>query len=429
MSSQADAFSPYVWRPTTQDADKVVAEYGTPCFMYSEAHLRKPYTELAENLSNQISVFYSLKANPCLGVTRCLVEQGAGCEVSSAGELYAAQLVGGAENGLLFVGPGKTEQELHSAVDDDRITLVCESLSELRRFNDLLREAGETSTRNVLLRVNPAFKNKSSKLSMAGKPRQFGIDEATLFTARKCLASMSHVVVVGFHAYMGTRILDHDTIAENTGKLLSLYEALAEALGITLELVDVGGGFGVPYYDGETGLAPAEIADTVNRASQEFRSRHAQTRIVVELGRFLTAGSGALLVSIVDMKISRGKTFAIADGGTNVHMAANGLGSFAMKTFPIMSFADPSLDVEEYTVTGPLCTPNDLLAKNIRLGRLKVGDQVVVLMSGAYGASASPTGFLSHGQPAEVLLDEAGGMTCLVSRPSAHDLFHKHHIA
>ncbi len=429
MNKATDPFAQYVWQPSRATVRAVANNYGTPSFVYSASHLRATYGDLTAHLDSQIEVFYSLKANPCLGIAQALVDQGAGCEVSSAGELYAAQRVGGSQKGILFVGPGKNDSELEAVARDETVTLVCESLSELSRFDDVLAKRGVSGQRKVLLRVNPSFKNKGSKLSMGGKPRQFGVDEARLHEAGKEIKALNNVRVVGFHAYMGTRILDHETIRENTSKLLTLYENLAKSLQFELEIVDIGGGFGVPYYEDEVGLAPKDVAITVNDASRAFRDRNPATQIIVELGRYLTAGAGVLLVSVVDIKESRGKVFAVADGGTNVHMAANGLGSFAMKTFPIVAYSEPGGAINEYTVTGPLCTPNDVLAKNIRLGRLSVGDQAAVLMSGAYGASASPTGFLSHGQPAEVMIDESGEIRCLVSRPTVDELFRRHHVA
>lgn len=425
MSDEQDPFTPYSWRPSREMVQHVATEYDTPTFVYSEVHLQKVFDDLQSALGEAFSIFYSLKANPCLGVTQTLVQQGAGCEVSSRGELYAARRAGGSQNGIIFVGPGKNEVELRAIASSRDIIPVCESFNELEKLNALRPKLLNNGPLRTLIRVNPAFHTKGARLSMGGKPRQFGIDEAALFKAKKFLESLEHIDVIGFHAYLGTRILDVDTIADNTGRLLTLYTQLASTLDISLKLVDVGGGFGVPYYPKEVGLSPEEIAASVRRASEAFRQGHPNTEIIIELGRYLTAGAGVMLVRVLDIKESRGKTFAVADGGTNVHMAANGLGSFAMKTFPIIAYTDEQADIVAYTVSGPLCTPNDLLAKDIELRRLEQGSLIGVLMSGAYGPSASPTGFLSHGSPAEVLITGSGDSVLLVRRPDINEFFER----
>lgn len=425
MIDPNDPFAAYTWLPRRSLMQQVADEFGTPTFVYSELHLKKAFSDLKDNLDPSVSLFYSLKANPNLGVTQTLVREGAGCEVSSAGELYAAQCTGGARNGIIFVGPGKSDNELRAIASADDVVPVCESLDELARFNNLRKQMRKNWPLRTLIRVNPAFQTKGSKLSMGGKPRQFGIDEATLYEARGFLETLEHIEIVGFHAYLGTRILDADTIAENTQRLLTLYGDLATALNISLEMVDIGGGFGVPYYEKEVGLAPIEIALVINEATAAFRKAYPSTRVIIELGRYLTAGAGAMLVKILDIKESRGKTFAIADGGTNIHMAANGLGSFAMKTFPIVAYSSASRERAVYTISGPLCTPNDLLAKDIELNQLTRGDLATVLMSGAYGPSASPTGFLSHGYPAEVMITETNEPLALTRRPSVTELFER----
>ncbi|APO69784.1 ornithine/DAP/Arg decarboxylase protein (plasmid) [Rhizobium gallicum] len=280
----------------------------------------------------------------------------------------------------------------------------------------------------VMLRINPDFNNGGSGLTMSGKPRQFGIDVEQVPKLRATLANLSNVRVVGFHMYMGTRYLDAAPIIENTKQILSLSSELAALLDIHLEAVDVGGGFGVAYFSNEAPLHVDAVVEGVNATVEEFRKEHPHARVMIELGRYLSAGCGVMLTTVRYKKVSRGETFAIVDGGTNLHMAAVGLGSFAKRDFPLVNlYQTAPLAEVETTVTGPLCTPSDTVARRARLGRVEKGDILAVLLSGAYGPSASPTGFLSHGYPDEVLVD---GPNFYLVRPrdSVEDIVSKYRL-
>ncbi|MFF0717308.1 diaminopimelate decarboxylase [Micromonospora sp. NPDC003816] len=398
---------------------ELAQRYGTPLYVYDGDHLRRRYERLRADLDPRIDIFYSMKANPNISLCALLRSLGAGLEVSSLAELTTARRAGVGADDLIFLGPGKSDDELRACcAEGGTHAVVVESLAELAAL-DALPEAAGT---RVILRVNPEFETHGSRLAMGGKPRQFGIDEEILRGAKAAVTALNRVRVIGVHAYLGTRILDVETVVHNTRGVLGVAESLAGELGVPLETVDIGGGWGVPYFDNESDLDATAAAEGVNRAVDEFLARYPDTRIITELGRYLVGWSGTYVLRARYVKQSRGEWFVVADGGTNHHMAAVGIGSFVKRNFPVRSLTRQNTSASEvYTVTGPLCTPNDVIAKRVRLPEVRPGDLLGVSRSGAYGPSASPVLFLSHGHPAEVLVVDGVGHL-VRSRDTVDDL-------
>ncbi|MFD7924237.1 diaminopimelate decarboxylase [Streptomyces sp. NPDC059740] len=403
-------------------------EYGTPLFVYDADVLADTYRTLRGLLPAGTNIFYSLKANPNISVCALLNSFGTGAEVSSYAELATALRAGVDPGDIIFLGPGKDERELAACVEAGIHALVCESLDELDLLDSLLTAAGRDDF-PVLLRVNPAFGSKGSGLAMGGKPRQFGIDEAELRDSKHRLAALRNVRVKGVHAYMGTRFLNHEDIVENTRRILAIAEDLAGQLEFPLETVDFGGGLGVAYFENEEDLDLDALGAGLAKVITPFAVRNPDCRMIMELGRFLTATAGTYVVRARYVKESMGESFVVADGGTNHHMAAVGVGSFVKRNFPIRHLEDRSAEASRpYSVTGPLCTPNDVVAKKVRLPEVRPGDLLAVERSGAYGPTASPGLFLSHGFPAEVLVH--GGRAHLIrERDTTEDLLAKQRLA
>ncbi|MEU6664507.1 type III PLP-dependent enzyme [Streptomyces sp. NPDC046727] len=382
----------------------LAAEFGTPLYVYDGEEITGRFRDLRARLHPALEVFYSLKANPNISVCALLHRSGARAEVSSLTELVTALRAGVAPHDIIFLGPGKSAAELAACLDADIHAIVCENLDELALIDRAARERGVTA--RVALRVNPAFSVKGSGLTMGGKPRQFGIDEEQLLAAGPALAARYEAVrLMGVQVYLGTRILGEDTVVDNTRRILDLAERLSERLGFPLETVDVGGGLGIAYFDNEKDLDVAELTARLNPVLDAFHTRRPETRLIMELGRFLVAASGTYVTRVRYTKTSMGENFAVTDGGTNHHMAAVGIGSYVKRNFPMDALE--RLDeqpTEPWNITGPLCTPNDVIGKKVPMPPLRAGDLIGVRRSGAYGPTASPVHFLSHGYPAEVLV-------------------------
>lgn len=405
----------------------IAEEFGTPLFVYDGQVLSGTLGGLKDVLPTGVDVLYSLKANPNISVCALLNRAGAGAEVSSTAELMTALRAGVDPADIVFLGPGKTRADLAACLDAGIHAVVCESFAELRVLDAVAAERGGGPAR-VLLRVNPAFHSKGSGLAMGGKPRQFGIDEEQVRACRPLLDELHHVEVVGFHAYMGTRFLDHEDIVANTGKILAMAESLAADLGIDLATVDFGGGLGVAYFENETDLDTDALGKGLSEPITAFRNRHPGCRLIMEIGRFLTARAGTYVTRALYVKESLGESFVVADGGTNHHMAAVGIGSFVKRNFPVRHLGRPQGRADRsYTITGPLCTPNDTLVKRASLPEVAPGDLLGVERSGAYGPTASPGLFLSHGYPAEILVHE-GRARLVRERDTPEDLIARQHL-
>jgi diaminopimelate decarboxylase len=391
----------------------IVRQYGTPLYLYDGAELSQRIDDLRRLMHPRLEFFYSLKANPNVSICALLHRGGARAEVSSMTELLTARRAGVAPADILFLGPGKSRAEIAACLDHQIFALICESFGELDIIDELAAERGIVAP--VALRVNPEFSVKSSGLTMGGRPRQFGIDEGQLLADPGMAKRYPNVRLMGVQVYLGTRILSEDAVVENTTRIFALADRLAEEMRFPLGLTDIGGGLGVAYFDGERDLDLGVLAARLTPVVAAFADRHPQTRLVMELGRYLTATAGTYVTSVRYVKPSMGERFAVADGGTNHHMAAVGIGSFVRRNFPIRllnRMGEPPIG--GWTIAGPLCTPNDTLGKDVPLPDVRPGDVIGVLRSGAYGPSASPVNFLSHGHPAEVLVHD--GRTYLIRR-------------
>lgn len=384
----------------------VAAERGTPLYAYDRGVLAAALAELRGALPDPVEIFYSVKANPAAPVLEGFVERGLGLEVASAGELARALAAGCPADRIVFAGPGKTDAELERAVEARIGEVHVESAGEVGRLAAVAASAGRTAP--VVLRVNPAGEIGGAAIAMGGRPAPFGIDEEALDPVVDRIVGDPALDLLGVHLYVGTQILDAAALVDHARRAVAVARRVADRSGRPIRTVDLGGGLGVPYFAHESRLDleayGGGLAEVVGEARRD--PRLAAARWILEPGRFLVAEAGLYVARVVDVKVSRGETFVVVDGGLNHHLAASGnLGQAIPRPFPIVAperMDEPPADPVH--VVGPLCTPLDVLGRNVALPRLAVGDLVAVLQSGAYARSASPLGFLSHPEPPEVWL-------------------------
>jgi diaminopimelate decarboxylase len=402
----------------------IARRFGTPLFVYDANVLTASFHRLRRLLHLAVDIYFSLKANPNISVCALLRSLGAGAEVSSQLELVTALRAGVPPENVIFLGPGKSRTELAACVETGIHAVVCESIDELAELDAL---AGRKPV-HAMLRVNPDFAVRGTGLTMGGRPRQFGIDLSVLRRSRPVLAGLRSVRIIGIHAYLGTRFLNACDVVDNTRHILATAEELGAELGIPLETVDFGGGLGVAYFDNETDPDLDALGAGLHEAVAPFHARHPGCRLIMELGRYLTATAGTYVVRARQIKQSMNEWFIVADGGTNHHMAAVGIGSFVRRNFPIRvltRYQEPA--TRAFSISGPLCTPHDLLGKRVPLPEVSVGDLIGVLRSGAYGPSASPGLFLGHGHPAEVMVSH-GEAHLVRDRDTVEDMLGKQHL-
>ena len=376
---------------------------GTPYYCYDADDIRARFRQVQTTLPAGISYLYSLKANPNKAVVEILHAEGAGCEVCSGTELEIALAAGVSPRRIIFVGPAKSVEELTRCVELGLQAIVIESLPELLLVERIA--SSREVIQAVAFRVNPAFQPTTAKLVMGGKPTQFGIDEEQLDEAVGLLRECPHLLLAGIHVYLGTRILDVGTIRDNTKQILELAGRVAEMARRDLAFVDVGGGFGINYFAGEAELDLLAVGRELGPVVEGFTRRCPSAEILVELGRYLVARAGVFVTSVRYVKRCKGKLYAICDGGSNCHAAAAGISSLFRRNFPLARLTGSGSRSAVYTVTGPSCTPTDVIGEDVTLPELAAGDLIGVYQSGAYGPSASPVYFLGFGHPAEALHD------------------------
>ncbi len=373
----------------------------TPFYAYSRALLRQRVGELRAALPGQVKLHYAMKANPMPAVVQFMAGLVDGIDVASAGELKVALDAGADPAEVSFAGPGKRDPELRQSVASGVLVNV-ESLRELPVLAAASQELGLPA--RVAVRVNPDFELKGSGMKMGGGPKQFGLDTEVVPDALAQIGRLG-LAFEGFHLFAGSQNLRADSICEAQQKSYELALRLAQHAPSAVKFLNLGGGFGIPYFPGEQrlDLAPigANLASLVERAAVDLP----QAGIVIELGRYFVGEAGIYVTRVVDRKASRGQVYLVCDGGLNHQLAASGnFGQVVRKNYPVGVFPVRADSRENSMVVGPLCTPLDLLADRMDLPAGEVGDLVVVFQSGAYGASSSPQAFLGHPACAEVLV-------------------------
>jgi diaminopimelate decarboxylase len=374
----------------------------TPFYAYDRKVVSERVHQVRSCLPDGVRLHYSMKANPMPALVQHMASLVDGLDVASGGELKVALDAGMAPARISFAGPGKSEAELAQAVAAG-VHVHAESERELHLLARIGRELGIEPL--VVIRVNPDYELKGSGMRMGGGAKQFGID-AEEMPRVLALAGQLGLDILGFHIFSGSQSLKAEAIIEAQNQTFALAQELAKSMTKPVRVLNIGGGFGIPYFPGEAPLDLAPIAAHLRSSLPRLQAVLPEAEVTLELGRYLVGEAGVYVARVVDRKVSRGQVFLVTDGGLHHHLAASGnFGQVIRKNYPVaIGNRMDSTDTEVVSVVGPLCTPLDLLADKMELPRADVGDLVVVFQSGAYGISASPAGFLSHPDALEVLV-------------------------
>ena len=374
----------------------------TPFYAYDRQALTDRVAFLRQCLPVGVEIHYAMKANPMPAVVQHMVGLVDGIDVASAGEMKVALDTAISPGLISFAGPAKSDDELACAIAAG-IVLNMESEQEMERVVVQGKRLGICP--KVAVRVNPDFELKSSGMKMSGGSKQFGVD------AERVPAMLGRIGELGldfegFHIFSGSQNLRVAAIQEAHEKTLQLGMALSKHAPGPVRTLNIGGGFGIPYFPGEETLDLATVGENLGRLLPAVKQTLPETRIIVELGRYLVAEAGIYVCRVIERKVSRGKTFLVTDGGLHHHLAASGnFGQVIRKNYPVATGNKMyGGEREVVSVVGPLCTPLDLLAEQMEMGKADRGDLIVVFQSGAYGLTASPTAFLGHPAPVEVLV-------------------------
>ena len=364
--------------------------------------LTQRVAQLRAALPASIKLHYAMKANPMPALVCHMAGLLDGIDVASGGELKIALDSGASPREISFAGPGKSRKELAQAAAAG----ILINIESFREVAELIKIRDETGCQpRVAVRVNPDFELKSSGMKMGGGPKQFGVDAEQIPELLTAIGKAGFAIE-GFHLFAGSQNLKADAIVETQCKSFELALRLAQSTPSPIRFLNLGGGFGIPYFPGEQALDLAPIGANLDRLVERARSELPEAELVIELGRYLVGEAGIYVSRIVDRKQSRGQIFLVADGGLHHHLSASGnFGQVIRKNYPIA--IGNKMASEERTIVsivGPLCTPLDLLADRMELAAADVGDLVVIYQSGAYGFTASPQAFLGHPACIEVLV-------------------------
>lgn len=386
--------------PVTRLAQRVGS---TPFFAYDRGLLTQRVERLRSALPADVEVSYAVKANPMPALVQHLSGIVDSLDVASGAEMRLALDTPLPAEQVSFAGPGKSVAELSQAVAAG-VVVELESALEVDRVTAAGEELGIRPV--VALRLNPDFEVKGSGMRMGGGAQQFGVDAEE---APRLLKEMElrDLDLRGFHVFSGSQNLHADILVEAQRRTVDLVLRMAGEMTAEPTYLNLGGGFGIPYYDKDRALD----LDAVGRGLEELvrtrvRPSLPGARVLIELGRYIVGEAGFYVTRVVDRKESRGTTFLVVDGGMHHQLAASGnFGQVIRRNYPIaVGNRMGHGPVETVQVVGCLCTPLDLLGDKVQLPRSAVGDLVVLFQAGAYGHTASPTAFLSHPAPLEVLV-------------------------
>ncbi len=383
-------------------SDLVAVAGRTPLFVYSRELLTRRIAQLRASIPERIGINYAIKANPMADVIVHLDPLVDGFDIASSGELAITQNLAIDPARVSFAGPGKRDDELEAAIIAGA-TLNCESEGEASRTLAIGQRLGKAP--RMALRVNPDFELKGSGMKMGGGAKPFGID------ADKVPGLAQHIISHGaewrgLHIFTGSQALSAEAIIDAQLNVLQLAAQLADEIGESLPKLNMGGGFGIPYFPKEQALNLGAVGDALKEQITNLPANLEKTELCLELGRYIVGEAGVYLCRVIDRKVSHGVTYLVTDGGLHHQLAASGnFGTVVKRNYPVAIASRFAADpVEVVNVVGCLCTPLDRLADQANLPTANVGDLVAVFCAGAYGASASPAAFLGHGPAAEMLV-------------------------
>jgi diaminopimelate decarboxylase len=375
----------------------------TPFFAYDRQRLSQRVGSLRAALPDDVELSYAVKANPMPAVVQHLSGLVDAFDVASAGEMRVALDTPMPSRQVSFAGPGKTPAELCQAIAAG-VMIEMESETEAERVAAIGARLGVRP--RAAIRVNPDFQVKGSGMRMGGGPQQFGVDAERVPALLERIAGTG-VELLGFHIFAGSQNLNAEILCEAQRMTVELALRLAEHSSEPVRYLNIGGGFGIPYFERDRPLDLAAVGDNLGGLMIDaIRPNLPDARVVVELGRYIVGECGVYVTRVVDRKESRGKTFVVVDGGLHHQLAASGnFGQVIRRNYPVAIGGRAQDDAPEtVSVVGCLCTPLDLLAGDVALPRADIGDLVVIFQAGAYGMTASPTAFLGHPAPVEVLV-------------------------
>jgi diaminopimelate decarboxylase len=399
--------------------DEALAGYGSPLYVFSEAAIRGNYRSLRSALDDHYPdsvIHFAVKANFLPGILSVLRDEGCSAEVYAGGELTAAREAGFGADDLLVTGMNRRPEQVERALASGTTRFLVDNATELER---LIAAAETTRTRpEVLVRCNPAISVPTfPEVATATRESKFGLDieSGRAMAVAESTVDSPHVSLLGVQLHIGSQLRGTEPYAVAARELLAFAAEIRDALGVEIDVLDLGGGFPVRYDEAVPGTG--EIVRTMAGAISEACAEHdlSSPTLYVEPGRALVGDSGTLLATVGVVKETPYATFAVLDAGTNA------VSSYWPYPISALSAGSDGADEREYHVAGPLCYSGDVLAEDVALPPLSRGDVLAVERIGAYSlGSASHTN--AEPKPAVVLVREDGSIAPLRGRETTEDV-------
>jgi diaminopimelate decarboxylase len=391
----------------------VAAEYGTPLYVYSRRNVLDRLASLdAAFAPLDRLIAYSVKANGNLSILRLIAGAGAGADIVSGGELFRALRAGVPPDRIVFSGVGKTRQELSAALDAGILCFNVESEGELRALSDVAREMGRTAP--FALRINPDIESPTphAYTRTGHRSTKFGVPSEDALRLYRLARELPGLRAVGVDAHIGSQILEPEPYERSLLNLLDRVDELRDS-GIELEMLDLGGGFGLSY-DLEADPEPDAFGE---RVVPHLRGRG--LRLVLEPGRYVIGHAGVLVTRVVYVKEMGEKTFVITDAGMNDLLRPSHYSSWH-RVEAVERDGDRPEAIRGVDIVGPICESGDFLALDREMAVPRPGDLLAIHTVGAYGFSMAST-YNARPRPAEVLVDDDRARL-IRRRETNHDL-------
>jgi len=389
------------------DTIELANKFGTPLYVTDEGRIRENYRRFLNAFEREypkILVCYAYKANTSLAICKVLAQEGAGAEVVSGGELHVALKTGVYPAKIVYNGINKTDEELATAIRAGVGIINIESFSELKRIDQIARNTNNIA--KVGVRVNPCISPKTHPhISTGARESKFGlhIENDQAMEAYKMAKKLENVEIRGIHAHIGSQITEAAPYKETTQKIMDLAGRLKKELQVNLDYINLGGGFGIPYEEGQKVAAIDEFARAIAGIAKEKIDVHdlGEPLLVFEPGRYLVGDTTILLLGVGAVRETPFAKFVVVDGGMNALLRPMLYDAYHEV---IVANRAEGKAVEKATIAGPICESGDILAKDRLLPQVEEGDVIAVLDTGAYGFSMSSQ-YNSHPRPAEVLVN------------------------
>lgn len=401
--------------------------YETPFYSYDFEKIERQFSLLKEFLPDVFQVHYTLKANSSLAICHYIADLGASADISSIGELVAAIKTGFTPEQIIFTGPGKTNRELSFALKQNIGLIVVESVKEAYRLNSLATESG--IKQDILVRINPTYRTENSCEVSQSKSNsnctintesdapiqlisqsasKFGIEEKIALEAIDEIVSLENINLKGIHIFTESNVLNYQQLVASCQNTINIANRIRDA-GYPIEIVDFGGGMGVPYNDVDAEFDVEEFGKQVQIISDRNPYKYDYK---FELGRYLVCEAGSYVTEVIDIKESQGKKFLILDGG--IHQL------FRLSMMKASKFMDvvgkEKVTTETVTLAGKLPTPLDTMVEDVEVtNNVKIGDRIIIYNCGAYGFNHSLTNFALHNYPAEIAYSQ--GKIAVIREP------------